>query len=122
LDDETRRSGAVGWLAEKHFATAQLPPASRLLPRLALLVRRGLSSTDWRAASRAIALSRPLDNESAIPCLIEALSYWKARGEAGAQALRVEFEIQRALEDRSGRKLGLSPDNWLAWWDAVRRG
>jgi Mg-chelatase subunit ChlD len=99
-----------------------LAPRSPSAKRLAALVERGLASSDWREVSRAVALSRPLDPELVIPYLIEALSQWKARQESGAQALRIEMEILRALENRSGRKLGLSPSDWSAWWKAVRDG
>src|SRR5205085_3441733 len=54
--------------------------------------------------------------------LIEALEAWKRRGEAGLQSLRIRYELQRALRSRSGRKLGLDPDEWRDWWAAVRRG
>jgi Mg-chelatase subunit ChlD len=112
----------AAWLAESHFGRVSLPPLSPYAARLTALVERGLCSSDWRDVSRAVSLSRPLDPESIIPFLIEALSKWKSRQEAGAQALRVEMEILRALENRSGRKFGPSPAEWSTWWNAVRRG
>jgi hypothetical protein len=115
-------SGSAGWLAQAHFGTVMIAPQSPLLPRLAALVERGLSSSDWREVSRAVALGRPLSQEAIVPFLIEALARWRTREEAGAQALRVEMEILRDLETRSGRKLGPWPQGWSTWWRAVRRG
>jgi len=115
------RKGA-SWLAEAHFSKVSLAPLSPYTQRLTKLVGRGLSSSDWREVSRAISLSRPLEPESVVPYLIEALAQWKAREAAGGQALRIEMEILRALENRSGRKLGLSPADWSTWWKAVRSG
>lgn len=109
-------------VAERHFGQLNLLPESRARARLTSLVRDRLASLDWREASRAVVLSKALDNSAVVPALIEALSAWLARGEAGGQVLRVEFEIVRALEARSGRALGLHPDNWRLWWEAVRRG
>ncbi len=109
-------------LAEAHFGKVLLPPLSPFAARLAAIVERGLASSDWREVSRAVSLSKPLDAEAVIPFLIEALRKWKAREEAGVQALRVEMEILRALENRSGRKLGLFPADWSAWWSSFSRG
>jgi len=113
---------AEAGLAEAHFAEVELAPGGRILPRLAQHVRRGLAAADWRTASQAIALSKPLDNAAVVPGLIESLSIWKARGAAGAPALRIQFEIASALQQRSGRSLGLSPASWTLWWRAVERG
>lgn len=116
------QAGSAAWLAEAHFKKVTLAPQSPFAARLEELVKKGLSSPKWRDVSRAVLLSRPLDAERIVPFLIEALAQWKARDEAGAQALRVELEIVRALENRSGRKLGIAPAAWSAWWRAMRRG
>jgi hypothetical protein len=108
--------------AEAHFKVVNIPPGSRVLAELADLVRPRLASTDWRAVSQAVALSRPLEHAAVVPYLIEALAAWKKRADGGAQGLRVEFEILRALEARSGRKLGPSPEAWHEWWASVERG
>jgi len=113
---------AMSWLAEAHFSTVVLPPESPLVSKLTELAKRGLASTDWREVSRALALTKGVDNDSILPFLIETLGRWKAREEAGAQALRVEMEILRTLEARSGRKLGTDPKSWSSWWRAVRTG
>jgi hypothetical protein len=114
--------GASSWLAEAHFSRVVLPPASPLVARLTDLAKRGLASTDWREVSRALALSKGVDNESILPFLIEALARWTSKEEAGAQALRVKMEILRTLEARSGRKLGPNSAAWSNWWRAVRTG
>jgi hypothetical protein len=114
--------GPLGAVAERHFGQVSLLPESRVRARLAALVRDRLASVDWREASRAVTLSKALDNSAVVPALIEALSAWIARGQGGGQAMRVQFEIAHALESRSGRSLGLHPDNWRLWWEAVRRG
>lgn len=109
-------------LAERHLRTVRFAPDSGAARSLERLVRRELLAEDWRAASQAIALSHAFDDDAIVPWLIEALGAWKARAEKGLQALRVEHEIEGELELRSGRKLGLYPENWLAWWEAVRKG
>lgn len=114
--------GAMSWLAEAHFSSVVLPPQSPIVAKLTELAKRGLASSDWREVSRALALSKGVDNDSILPFLIETLGRWKAKQEAGAQALRVEMEVLRTLEARSGRKLGPEPKSWSAWWRAVRTG
>ncbi|MBL8857948.1 MAG: hypothetical protein JNL28_05540 [Planctomycetes bacterium] len=108
------------WLAEKHFSGLRFENGSRVLDEYTKRVRNDLVASDWRKASRAVVLQTPIANETAIPALIEALSIWKARGEAGAQSLRIRFEIQRALRARSGRSLGMDPEEWRAWWALMR--
>ncbi len=109
-------------LAERHFA--RLPPQSlgALGERLRALVEPGLRSQDWRSVSRAVALSHPLEHAAIVPVLIDALETWKKRAEAGLQALRIEHEIERALELRAERSYGFDPGRWRAWWAAVQRG
>jgi hypothetical protein len=111
---------AAGTIAETHFKKVALPPLGPHMARLSEIVARGLASADWREVSRAIALSRPLGPEPLISRLIEAMRQWKAREEAGGQALRIEMEILRALENRSGKKFGLRPSEWSTWWRGIR--
>jgi len=113
---------AAGWLAEKHFAEVKFTPKSRILLRYQQLIQSGIVSASWREASRAIALSKPLDNESIVPFLIEALVTWQARAETGAQSLRIRFELQSALRARSGRQFGMEAEDWRKWWALVRSG
>ncbi|MBK7874457.1 MAG: hypothetical protein IPJ77_01660 [Planctomycetes bacterium] len=109
-------------LAERHLKAVRFDTGSKAEELLTKAVRRELLSEDWRAASQAIALSHAFADEAIVPWLIESLATWKARAEKGLQALRVEHELEAELEQRSGRKLGLFPENWLAWWDAARKG
>src|SRR5204862_2298071 len=102
--------------------TVHFDEKSRVGADYAALVRNDLVSDDWRTSSRAVALQAPLTNEVAVPALIEALSIWKARAAAGAQSLRVRFELQRALRARSGRVFGLEPEEWRVWWAHMRAG
>jgi len=118
--DET--AATLRLLAERHLRSVQFPEKSAAIEGLVRIVRRELIVEDWRRASQAAALSHALPDEHSVPWLIEALARWKARGEQGGQALRVEYEILHELEQRSGRKLGLEPENWLAWWEAYRKG
>ncbi len=123
LDPPRAKHDPVGaTLAEKHFSTVHFDEKSRVSAQYAALVRNDLVSADWRLTSRAVVLQTPLSNEVAVPALIEALSAWKARAAAGAQSLRVRFEIQRALRARSGRAFGLEPEEWRAWWALMRAG
>ena len=122
---ERARGAAPGpehGLAERHFAEVTIAPQGRAIARLGAFVAAGLSSTDWREASRAVQLSKPLGNGVVVPWLIEALSAWKTRATIGAQSLRVRFEIHGALASRSGRSLGLEPEPWREWWKAVQQG
>lgn len=113
---------AASTIAEKHFRTVILPPRGPHVARLSEMVMRGLASSDWREVSRAIAFSRPLGPDPLISYLIEAMRQWQARGDAGAQSLRIQMELMQALENRSGRKFGLAPAQWSAWWKGVRGG
>lgn len=109
-------------LAERHLRSVRFERGSKSEELLTKVVRRELLSEDWRASSQAVALSHAFADEEIVPWLIESLAAWKARAEKGLQALRVEHELEAELEARSGRRLGLFPENWLAWWEAVRRG
>jgi hypothetical protein len=111
---------AAATLAEQHFKKVALPPLGPHMARLSDLVARGLASADWREVSRAIALSRPLGPDPLIAHLIEEMRQWKTREESGGQALRIEMELERALENRSGKQFGLRPTEWSTWWKAVR--
>lgn len=120
--DATRLDPEGAWLAEKHFSTVHFDESSRVAREYATLVRADLVASDWRVASRAVTLQTPLDNDVAVPALIESLAIWKARAERGVQSLRVRFELRRALRARSGRSFGLEPEDWRRWWAAMREG
>lgn len=109
-------------LAERHFGRVRFEAGSPASVALTALVRRDLVDASWRKASQAIAMSAAFDDSESVPWLIEALGTWKSRAERGLQGLRVAHEIELQLERRSGRRLGIHPENWLAWWDALRSG
>lgn len=117
-----RRDLALESLAERHFDTTRFGETTPVAGPLAARVRRELVDPDWRTASRAVRLSRPLENEAVVPALIEALSAWTARGKAGLASLRLRHELSRALRERSGRALGLEAGEWRSWWSLVRAG
>jgi len=120
-NESARGLPRAGELAERHFARLPPQPLGLLGERLHAIVEPGLRSQDWRSISRAIALSHPLEHAAIVPALIDALETWKKRAEAGLQALRIERELERALEARAGRSYGFDPALWRAWWDAVQR-
>jgi hypothetical protein len=107
---------AVLALAERHFGEVHFAKGSRVADHYAATVRVWLLSKDWREAVRGAELQRPVDSEVMVPVLIESLSLWKSRGDAGEQSLRVRWEIQRALQERSGRSFGVDPEVWRGWW------
>jgi hypothetical protein len=113
---------AAGYLAERHFTQVSAAADGRLLQGLAPIVQEGLVARDWRAASRAVALSRPFPHEAVVPRLIESMRLWQARGPTHGHALRLQLEIERELRVRSGRSFGLDAETWRRWWVAVRRG
>ena len=112
----------AGELAERHFSHLLPQPLGPLSDRLRALVEPALRSQDWRTVSRAIAFSHPLEHTVIVPTLIDALETWKKRAESGLQALRIEHELERALEERAGRSYGFDPARWRAWWAAVQSG
>lgn len=89
-----------------------------LRPRLAAL----LLSSDWREAARAIEVTRGLRPEFGVPLLLDALSAWTRREEAGGGSKRILDDVLRELRRRSGRSIGRNPRNWITWWIAVRQG
>jgi Mg-chelatase subunit ChlD len=55
-------------------------------------------------------------DDPAVPALIEALAVWISRRERGEGSRRIESELMRELERRSGRRIGAHPERWTAWW------
>ena len=92
--------------------------AQRLLARLAQM----LLATDWREASRAVALSRGLEVPRSVPLLIDGLAAWDRRERLGVGSRRVSHELARELRRLSGRSIGADPKAWTTWWIAVRQG
>lgn len=108
--------------AEAHFRARRLEPGSRLVAPLESYVRERITAESWRLASRAVAVSAGLPNESAVPLLIDALRTWIERSQDGRPVRRIQHDLARELRARSGLDLGVHPDRWGTWWNAVRSG
>ena len=99
-----------------------LPPAAQaeLLPPLESL----FASSDWRDASRALALTAYLDALTAVPLLLDALEHWTEveADEPGTGARRLQNDLVDALRGRSQRSLGRKHEVWRRWWSAASQG
>lgn len=111
-------------LLEKHFRSIRLEKEdTRVSSSVEAHVLPALASTDWRRASRAVAVSRCLPDERALPILIDALEDWLARADDPARPVRrVQGELASELERRSGRRYGPRPERWRALLEGWRRG
>lgn len=89
---------------------------------LATRTKSMLLSSDWRDASRALAIIRGVDPMRSAPMLIEALHAWKVRQTHLGGARRLVHEIVRELQDLSGKTIGANPRNWTTWWQGVCNG
>ena len=107
---------------QEHLAAVRGELGPHALDRLRASVGRLYVSEDWRDAARARRLVDFLDPRRAVPILIESLSVWKRRGEEGAGSKRIQYEILEELQRISGRSIGIRPDLWNQWWQAVRDG
>lgn len=90
-------------------------------------VAQMLQSADWRQSSRAIQLMRGMALEVRVPILLDALTLWSRRAESGGAqrtegAKRIAGDVVAELQRISGKSIGSSPRNWIAWWVAVRQG
>lgn len=103
-----------------HFASRKLPADNPVAVELAGVLGQSTISTDWRRTVRHLPLLRALPMDLAAPQLIETLSIWSKRGEAGVSSRRVEAAIVAELETRSGKRLGMSVERWAFWWRASR--
>jgi hypothetical protein len=119
---ENSRDNAASRAAEAHFARVKLGAGTPEERRLEPLVRLDIARGDWRAATRAIQLSRALEDTSAMPILILAMEHWQRRAEAGLQSLRIVRELERALEERTGFGLAFDANAWRAAWAAASAG
>jgi hypothetical protein len=119
---ENSRENAALRAAEAHFARVKLGAGTPEERRLEPLVRADIARGDWRAATRAIQLSRALDDTSAMPLLILALEHWQRRAEAGLQSLRILRELERSLEERTGFGLAFDANAWREAWAAASAG
>ena len=109
-------------LAVQHLEATEEDLGPVLLDRLRGIVGRLILSEDWRDAARALDLVGVLDTERAVPLLIEALTAWGRRAEAGTGSRRIIEEIVIELRRLSGRNLGREPERWHRWWSDVLRG
>jgi len=119
---ETPTAHPLMLLAEYHFSSIQLSPQSRAVAPLVKWVHQNLTDEDWRAASRAIAITRALADVQVVENLINALETWISRAESGLPVRRIQHEITRELRRRSGLKIGEHPGRWRTWWSAVKAG
>ena len=119
--DATTPSHLLG-AAEAHFRAARMGTDSRVVPVLESYVRERITDEAWRRASRAASVSAGLPDEQAIPLLILGMETWKARESTGRPVKRVQHDLHRELEARSGMDLGLEPQRWSTWWAASRGG
>ena len=109
--------------AEEHFRTVRLAARSPSVGALAQLCEDLLRAEDWHEACRAAVLCRALPDVGAIPLLIDALHLWVQRDASEfASCMRVRNEIASELALRSGRTLGVHPERWQTWWQAVQEG
>ena len=99
-----------------HFAEVSLDSASESGESLYGLTRAGMVSADWREAFRALQLIGAVRDDPAVPALIDGLEIWIDRREHGGGSRRIESEIVRELERRSGRRIGHHPRRWRQWW------
>lgn len=109
-------------IVRAHFEGVWLDAASPARGRLRGVCAAGMASHAWRRASRMIELLAVLDDQLAVPVLIEGLSLWVGRREAGLGSMRIEGDLVGQLRGRSGLTIGARPERWLTWWNGVRAG
>ena len=107
---------------ERHFQTVGPEEGSAAERRLYEYARERFTGASWQTASRAISLSKKLNDRLIVPLLIEAMSTWISRKEAGGQAGRVLGELEQELSERSGLRLGQRPTRWRTWWRSIKNG
>ena len=118
--------GRKGWIAReavrRHFKLVTIEPGNESEQALLKSCSRWMLSEDWREAFRGIQLQTAIRDELAVPVLIEGLSVWIDRRERGNGSRRIEHELLRELERRSGRRIGLHPERWSSWWKLKSSG
>ena len=107
---------------EAHLRAARLDPESSAAERLLSHVRTHINAADWRIAAHAVLVSSALDIDVAAPLLIDALDAWSTRAEKGEPVRRMEYELSKALERRSGLRLGTRTARWRTWWRGYEAG
>jgi hypothetical protein len=106
----------------RHFKQVTIDAGSDSERALLESCSRRMLSEDWREAFRGIQLQMAVQDDPAVPALIEGLSVWIDRRERGNGSRRIEHELLRELERRSGRRIGLHPQRWSAWWKLQSSG
>ncbi len=126
LLSQAERGEIVLWrrAIEAHFQALTLRKDQReLCSAVSGYVGWVLASSDWRGASRGIAVARCLPHEEAFPLLIGGLEHWNGLAEEGRVPVRrVLGELEGELERRSGRNLGPRPERWKLLFEGYRRG
>lgn len=101
------------------------PLAERARRLLSGRVGAMLLSADWREGARAIRLSTGFPARERVPMLLDALTVWEQRVNAGQDldgVMRIQGDLVRALREISGRSHGKQPGPWIRWWVQVRQG
>jgi len=100
---------------EHHFKNSQLAPDATATVGILEYVRARIGLEDWRIAVHAITVSKALETPIVAPLLIDALELWVSRAEAGEPVRRVQHDLIRSLEERSGMELGAHAGRWRTW-------
>ncbi|TAJ16429.1 MAG: VWA domain-containing protein, partial [Planctomycetota bacterium] len=107
--------------ATQHWRARRGTLADAEATRLARACARAFAGEDWKIALLAAQWALALPIERAAPLLIEALSSWQSRAEAGNGSRRVAGALVAALETHSGRRIGHRVDWWRSWWEVRRK-
>lgn len=102
--------------AEAHFRSIRLGRKDPLQEDLARLALARLRSRDRREVASGVALSSSMRDELATPALLDALETWNGIDPKTGDRERARHDLRRALERRSGLRLGLEADPWRTWW------
>ena len=126
LQQLARADERKGWVSRsavrRHFASVVIDSESEAERELVEISNQGMLAEDWRQAFRGIQMLGAVRDDPAVPALIEALSVWIDRRERNAGSRRIEHELLRELERRSGRRIGLHPERWSSWWKVKSAG
>lgn len=102
--------------AEAHFRSIRLGREDPLQKDLAQLALARLGSRDRRQVASGVALSSPVSDELATPALLAALQAWNDADPSNGDRERAQHDLRRALERRSGLRLGTEAARWRTWW------
>jgi len=126
LQQLTTAEGRKGWISReavrRHFKQVTIAAGDESERELLASCSSRILSEDWREAFHGIQLLTAVRDERAVPLLIEGLSVWIDRRARGTGSRRIEHELLRELERRSGRRIGLHPERWSSWWKVKSSG